>query len=122
MKIYSFEKLDAWKQAKSLSVWISGITKAFPDEEKFAMVSQMRRAAISIASNLAEGTSRSTSKDQAWLSNVAFSSAVELLSHLIISRELEFINNENYTNGREQIEKQTMLISQLRKAQITNGK
>ncbi len=118
MKVYSFEKLDAWKQAKLLSVWTYRVTQAFPDEEKFGVVSQMRRAAVSIASNLAEGTSRSTPKDQAWFSNIAFSSTVELLSHLIISHELQFIDNVNYMDGRELIEKQTLLISQLRKAQI----
>jgi len=58
MKIYSFEKLECWIQARILTSWIYGITKEFPSDEKFGLTSQMRRAALSIASNIAEGTSR----------------------------------------------------------------
>ncbi len=60
MKRYSFEKLNCWIKAKELSVWIYKITMDFPAEQKFGLVSQMRRAAISIASNMAEGTARKT--------------------------------------------------------------
>lgn len=63
MKVYSFEKLECWQHARQLAVWTYQATKSFPAEEKFGMVSQMRRAAVSIASNIAEGTSRKTVKD-----------------------------------------------------------
>jgi four helix bundle protein len=56
MKIYSFEKLECWQQARKLTSWIYEITKEFPQDEKFGLTSQMRRAALSIASNIAEGT------------------------------------------------------------------
>jgi len=62
MKVYSFEKLECWQQARQLAVWTYQVTKTFPAEEKFGMISQMRRAAVSIASNLAEGSSRKTEK------------------------------------------------------------
>jgi len=84
MKNYSFEKLEAWQHARRLSVWIYQITKKYPEEEKFGIISQMRRAAIAIASNLAEGTSRITSKDQCHFSTIAYSSTIELLNDLII--------------------------------------
>jgi len=77
----------------------------------------MRRAALSIASNLAEGTSRVTSKDQCHFSTISYSSTIELLNDLIISMDLLFLGENNYTEGRNLIEKQTYLISQLRKAQ-----
>lgn len=117
MKVYSFEKLASWQQAKQLAIWTYGVTKTFPAEEKFGIVPQMRRAAISIASNLAEGTSRKTAKDQANFSTISYSSTIELLNDLIIANELKYINMELYEQGREMIEKQTFLIAQLRKSQ-----
>ncbi len=117
MKVYSFEKLDCWQQARKLAVWTYKITKAYPDEEKFGLVSQMRRAVVSIASNIAEGTSRKTKKDQANFSTIAYSSTIELLDDLIISNDLYFIKEKTYLEGRELIEKQTLLIAGLRKSQ-----
>lgn len=77
----------------------------------------MRRAAVSIASNIAEGTSRKTNKDQSHFSTVAYSSTVELLNDLIISDDLNFLSEEQYKEGRDLIEKQTFLIANLRKSQ-----
>ncbi|MEO7445219.1 MAG: four helix bundle protein [Ferruginibacter sp.] len=95
MKVYSFEKLECWQQAKQ----------------------QMRRAAISIASNLAEGTSRITKKDQSHFSTIAYSSTIEILNDLIICNELGFLHSNVYIEGRERNEKQTYLIAMLRKSQ-----
>ena len=117
MKVYSFEKLECWQQARKLSVWTYFATKNFPAEEKFGMVSQMRRAAISVASNLAEGSSRKTAKDKNHFSTMAYSSAVELLNELIIANDLKLITNESYMKGREKIEYQTFLIAKLRATQ-----
>lgn len=117
MKIYSFEKLEAWQHARKLTGWVYRITKYFPEEEKFGIITQMRRAALAIASNIAEGTSRITSKDQSHFSTIAYSSTIELLNDLIISLDLLFLNENSYAEGRNLIEKQTYLISQLRKSQ-----
>lgn len=117
MKIYSFEKLECWQKARSLAVWTYLNTKNFPPEEKFGLVPQMRRAAISIASNIAEGTSRISKKDQSHFSTVAYSSTIELLNDLIISNDLLLLSDGQYKEGRELIEKQTLLIASLRKTQ-----
>ena len=117
MKIYSFEKLICWQKAKELSKWIYKLTLNFPPEEKFGIVSQMRKASISIASNIAEGTSRKTKKDQAKFSVIAYSSTIELLNDLIIVFELNFITKEEYDIGRNLIEEVTKLISSLHKSQ-----
>lgn len=122
MKVYSFENLACWQHARQLAVWTYFATKHFPSNEKFGVISQMRRAAISIASNLAEGTSRVSIKDQSHFSTIAYSSTIELLNDLIISRDLEFLSDELYTEGREKIEKQTFLISKLRKSQTVEPK
>lgn len=77
----------------------------------------MRRAAISVASNIAEGTSRKTAKDQAHFSTIAYGSAIELLNQLIITNDLNYLSNQLYQQGRELLERQTILISKLRATQ-----
>ena len=122
MKVYSFEKLESWKQARQLAVWTYSITQKFPAEEKFGIISQMRRAAISIASNIAEGTSRKTAKDQSHFSTMSYSSTIELLNDLIIAKDLKLLSDEAYLEGREKIEYQTLLIAGLRKSQQATPK
>lgn len=117
MKVYSFEKLDCWQHARQLAVWTYKATSLFPAEEKFGIISQMRRSAISLASNIAEGTSRKSAKDQSHFSTIAYSSTIELLNDLIISNDLGYLANDNYSEGRSLVEKQTLLIAGLRKSQ-----
>ena len=117
MKVYSFEKLECWQHARKLAVWIYTNTMRFPTKEKFGITSQMRRAAILIASNIAEGTSRKTAKEQAHFSVISYSSTIELLNDLIILNDLQFLSNEAYKEGRGLIERQTMLVAGLRKSQ-----
>ena len=119
MKVYSFEKLECWQHARKLAVWTYTNTMRFPTEEKFGITSQMRRVAISIASNIAEGTSRKTAKEQAHFSVISYSSTIELLNDLIILNDLQFLSNEAYKEGRGLIERQTMLVAGLRKSQQT---
>src|SRR4051812_24420493 len=107
MKQYSFEKLTSWQHARKLAVWVYKVTTHFPTEERFGLISQMRRAALSIASNLAEGTSGKTAKDQSYFSTVSYSSTIELLNDLIIANGLNFLASEEYKEGREKIENQT---------------
>lgn len=122
MKVYSFEKLACWQHARKFTGWIYHATKDFPSEEKFGIVMQMRRAALSIASNLAEGTSRKSAKDQSHFSTMAYSSTIELLNDLIVSNDLLFLPDILYVEGRDLIEQQTLLIAQLRNSQNRNPK
>jgi len=114
MHIYSFEKLEVWKETIKLAVKTYKITKEFPSEEKFGLISQMRRCSVSVSSNIAEGTARLTNKDKAHFMTMAYSSALELLNQAIISKELEFISEKNYKNIRLEIESITNKINALR--------
>lgn len=119
--IYSFEKLEAWKDSRHLVKSIYLLTKSFPDEEKYGLVSQMRRCAISIASNLAEGTSRKTIKDKAHFTTISCSSSLELLNQLIISQDLGFLSKDEYIQIRLEIEKVTNKLNSLRNTQLRNS-
>lgn len=90
---HSFEKLNVWQDTLGLIERIYQETKVFPEDEKFGLVSQMRCASISICSNIAEGTSRISVKDRSHFLIMAFGSTMELLSQLIISNKLNFLND-----------------------------
>jgi len=72
MNTYGFEKLDVWNKSVELSEEIYLITKEFPSDEKFGIISQLRRASVSVSSNIAEGSSRSSYKEQARFSEIAY--------------------------------------------------
>jgi len=118
MYLYSFEKLEVWKESIKLVKSIYDLTNNFPETEKFGLVSQLRRASVSVASNLAEGTSRNTNKDKAHYTTMAFSSLMEVLNQLIISKELNFISEDNIEELREQVSKISNMLNALRKAQL----
>ena len=118
MYTYSFEKLDVWIEAKDFAKQVYLVTNSFPESEKYNLVSQLRRASVSICSNIAEGSARKTYKDKAHFTTLAFSSAVEVLNQIIISFELGFISNNIYTDLRNAIESITNKLNALRNYQI----
>jgi four helix bundle protein len=120
MKTYSFEKLLVWQKSKTLTVNIYKLTNTFPKEELFGISNQMRRSSVSIVSNVAEGSGRQNAKEKARYTEIAYSSALELLSQLIISLDLEYIDQESYLGIRTQIEEITFMLDALRKSQIKN--
>ena len=121
MYVFSFKKLEVWKEAIQLSKEVYKVTSNFPNEEKYGLVSQIKRATNSIAANLAEGTSRITNKDKAHFTTIAFSTTMEVLNHLIFSKELEFISEEGYLKLRERIYKISNMLNALRKSQLKNN-
>ena len=113
MKKFYFERLEVWQESRVFVKDLYITTKSFPEEEKFGITSQIRRTGISICANIAEGMSRNTEKDKARFINQAFSSAIEVLNFLILSHDLEFLNEENYTELRLKLEKITNQLNSL---------
>ena len=118
MKTYSFEKLEVWQCARKLSVQVYRLTNRFPAEEKYGLASQMRRAAISICSNLAEGTSKISGKEKARFTETSFCSLMELLNQSIISADLEFLSREDLVPLRNMIDEIAVKSSRLRDSQL----
>lgn len=90
-----FEKLIVWQRARELVVIAYKITKKYPTEEKFGLVSQMRRSAVSVASNIAEGSRRHGERDRIHFHSIADASLEELKCQTILSEDLEFITVED---------------------------
>jgi four helix bundle protein len=91
---FNFEKLDVWHRAVDLAALVYEFTQAFPPDEKFGITSQMRRAAVSVSSNIAEGSSRSSRQDFARFVELAVGSLYELVSQAFIARKQELIDEQ----------------------------
>ncbi len=115
---FSFEKLEVWQLSKGFIKAIYKITKEFPSNEKYGLVSQINRASVSVASNLAEGTSRASYRDQAHFSHLAYSSLMEVMCQLIIAKDLKMINEDNYQKLRNIAEEISNKINSLRNYQL----
>ena len=121
MYVYPFEKLEAWTEAKKLSLEVYKLTIKFPGDEKFGMVDQMRRASVSVCCNIAEGSARRTKKDQAHFYTMAYSSLMELLNLITISEELKYLSLVNYHAMRSQIEIVSKKLYALRSSVINQS-
>ena len=115
MYIFSFEKLDVWQNSREFVLTIYKLTNNFPSSEIYGITSQIKRSSSSIATNIAEGTSRNTNKDKAHFLTISYSSATETLNHLIISKDLNYITEEEYLLCREKLEKICNQINSLKK-------
>ena len=102
-KIRHFSDLDAWKEGHKLVLSVYRLSKFFPREEMFGLVSQMRRAAVSITSNIAEGFSRKTAREKIQFYFLALGSVTELQNQCIIARDTGFIAKDNFQNLFEQL-------------------
>lgn len=115
MYTFSFEKLEVWQNARMFISDIYKVTSKFPSNELFGITSQIKRSSSSIATNIAEGTSRNTNKDKAHFLTISYSSAMETLNHLIISKDLNYVTENEYIICREKIEKICNQINSLKK-------
>ena len=99
----SHEDLLVWQKAVKVSIAVYKLTEKFPPREMYGLSSQLRRAAVSIPSNIAEGRRRSTSADFAHFLHMAYGSLAEIETQLLISRELRYILPEEYEDMRVSI-------------------
>ncbi|WP_375582921.1 four helix bundle protein [Cyclobacterium xiamenense] len=106
----NFRNWDVWQNSRILVKEIYLVTNGFPNEEKFGMISQLRRAAVSIPTNIAEGAGRNTQKDFRHFLNVAIGSAFEVETLLILSADVELIS---ITQFEELLSSLTVIQKQL---------
>lgn len=114
MNRYSYKNLNVYQDVKKFVVDIYKLLKLFPSEEKFALCDQIRRAAISVTSNIAEGVSRTSTKEKIHFLEIAYASLMEVDSQLDISVELQYINIEQYELINKQVNNIGRQLSVLR--------
>lgn len=114
-KIKSFTDLIAWQEGHKLVIMVYKITEKFPKSELFSLTDQMRRSAISITSNIAEGFSRQGKKEKIQFYYMTLGSTTELQNQLLIARDLNYLENEEFSK----IAKKTVSVAKLTNSLIT---
>ena len=114
MNRYSYKNLNVYQDAKMFVVAVYKLLDSFPDSEKFALCNQIRRAAISVTSNIAEGVSRTSNKEKVHFLEIAYASLMEVDSQLDVSIELGYITIEQYELINKQINNIGRQLSVLR--------
>lgn len=94
--IKTFTDLNAWKESHKLVLFVYVTTKDFPREEIFGLVSQLRRCAVSITSNIAEGFSRNSYKDKLQFYAIAQGSVTELQSQILIAKDIKYLSEQKF--------------------------
>src|SRR5262245_38529223 len=111
----NFRDLRVWKEAHALVLAVYRVTKAFPDSEKYGITSQLRRAAVSIPANIAEGSKRETHADYARFLNIAEGSTAEAEYFVILSGDLGYLSSDTATGLLEQLDHVARMLQALHK-------
>src|SRR5437870_4445147 len=119
--MFNFEKLDVWKKAIDFADLIYNETRAFPAEERFGLTNQLRRSAVSVSSNIAEGSSRSSKNEFARFAEIAAGSVFEVVSQSFIARRQQFLNEASFRIIYTATEERSRMLSGLRRALTTSA-
>lgn len=116
---YTYKNLDAYTESKILVKMVYGFLREFPREEQYALCDQLRRAVISIPSNLAEGSGRYSVKEQLHFIEIAYGSLLEVECQMDIAYDLGYISNQQLSDVTVQIGKVAALLSGLRSKRLS---
>ena len=117
--MFNFEKLDVWQKAIEFADLVYNHTRDFPGDERFGLTNQMRRAAVSISSNIAEGTSRMSQTDFARFIEIATGSVFEVVSQSFIGRRQDFLTEQGFRTLYSAADEIGRMLSGLRKSLIS---
>ena len=115
--LFAFERLEVWQLARKFFKQAYALIDTFPSSERYNLVDQIRRAATSIALNLAEMTSRSSYKEQAHYSEIAYGSTIEVYCALLLSYDLGYIDEQLLEELKEKISELSNKINALKNSQ-----
>jgi four helix bundle protein len=114
--MFNFEKLDVWQKAIDFADRIYNETRNFPADERFGLTTQMRRAAVSVSSNIAEGSSRNSKHDFWRFTEIAAGSVFEVVSQAFIARRQHFLRDDQFQGIYAAAEEQSRMLSGLRRS------
>jgi four helix bundle protein len=119
--MFNFEKLETWQKAITFADVVYETTRNFPTEERFGLTNQMRRAAVSISSNIAEGTARNSRIDYARFLEIAAGSLFEVVSQPFIGKNQGFLSESDFKKNYTAAEEQGRMLSGLRRSVLENS-
>lgn len=114
--MFNFEKLEVWRKAIEFADMVYTNTRRYPADERFGLTNQMRRAAVSISSNIAEGSSRISRKDFSRFVEIATGSVFEVVSQSFIGRNQGFLTETEFESLYNSAEEQSKMLSGLRRS------
>lgn len=113
---FRFYELDVWRKSIDFATTVYATTAEFPQSEQYGLVRQLRRAAVSISANIAEGSGRTSDRDFARFIEIAYGSLMETVSHLCISLKQDFLQRNNFDSLTVQADELARMLSGLRKS------
>ena len=116
MNDFFYKKLDAYKIAKEFTIYVYSLVKRFPSYEQYALCDQLRRAAVSVPSNIVEGMGRTPVKERIHFLNISYGSLVEVMCQLDISLSLNYISNEELNQAEQIADRLGRVMSGLKKS------
>ena len=112
--MFRFEKLIVWRKGIEFANRVYKVTRSFPNDERFGLTSQMRRASVSISSNIAEGSGRSSDNDFARFIEIAYGSLMEVVSQMNIAKSQEFLQQKDFDDLSQRADELGRMLSGLR--------
>jgi four helix bundle protein len=119
--MFNFEKLETWHKAIAFADLVYEVTRNFPGDERFGLTNQMRRAAVSISSNIAEGSARNSKNDYARFLEIAAGSLFESVSQSFVSRRQGFVSEADFNKLYAAAEEQGKMLSGLRRSVLESA-
>ena len=118
--MFKFEKLDVWQKAIEFADVVYAVTRSFPADERFGLTDQMRRAAVSVSSNIAEGSSRTSDVDFARFVEIGAGSLFEVVSQATVAKRQQFLPDSRFEAIYAMAEEQGRMLSGLRRTLLGN--
>jgi four helix bundle protein len=112
--MFRFEKLDVWQKAIEYADCVDSMTREFPAEERFGLTSQLRRSAVSVSSNIAEGTGRSSDVEFSRFVEIGYGSLMETVSHSHIAQRQKFLEQVAFDDIYQRADQLARMLSGLR--------
>ena|ERR1039457_901025 len=119
--MFNFEKLETWQKAILFADLVYDVTRGFPSDERFGLTNQMRRAAVSVSSNIAEGAARNSRNDYARFLEIAAGSLFEVVSQSFIGQRQSFLSDTDFQRLYAAAEEQGKMLSGLRRSVLESA-
>ena len=118
---FRFENLTVWQEARRLNRKVYAVSRSFPTDEQYVLTAQLRRASISVSSNIAEGSGRNSDKDFAHFLELAYASLMEVASQLFLALDQEYISEQILAELHEEIKGEAAQIAALNRSLAVNS-
>lgn len=120
--LYAFERLDVWQVSRTFVKDIYVLLRTFPDFEAYNITSQIRRAAVSVSLNIAEGSTRNSLKEQSRFTEIAYGSLLEVYCSLLLAKDLNYIREDNFRNVSDKVKELSNKLNALKNSQARRSK